>query len=333
MKRAAITATGRYMPRKTVPNSYFYEDLGLDTNEEWIRSRTGVAQRHVADVAGGETTATMSAWAAEQCLERAGLTAADLDGILVGTITPDQGVTATACLVQELIGATGAWSFDLVAACSGFVYGLAQATAMVRSGMARRVLVIGAETMSSILDYEDRNTCIIFGDGAGCSLVEAVDEGGLEIVDFAMHSAGKGAELLYMPGGGSVRPASHATVDARDHYVKQDGRAVFKHAVTRISQVTQELIARHGLTAEDVDLVVPHQANIRIIEACSRKLKIPMERIAVTVEHWANTTAATIPTTLDYVLTDQPGRIKPGDAVVLTTFGAGFTWGAALLRA
>jgi 3-oxoacyl-[acyl-carrier-protein] synthase III len=319
------------MPRRVVPNSYFYDELGLDTNEEWILSRTGVVERRIADVTGGESTATMAAWAAEQCLERAGLTPEDVDGILVATITPDQGVVATACLVQELIGAKGAWAFDLVAACSGYVFGLAQATAMVKAGMARRVLVIGAETMSSILDYTDRNTCIIFGDGAGCSLVEAADEGGLELIDFAMHSAGKGAELLYMPGGGALRPASHETVDEGMHFVKQDGRAVFKHAVTRISQVIVELLDRHGLTAADLALVVPHQANIRIIEACSRRLKVDMGRIAVTVDKWANTTAATIPTTLDWAL--QEGRVKSGDTVVFAAFGAGFTWGSALLRA
>ncbi len=329
--RAAITATGRYMPRRAVPNSHFYGELGLDTNEEWIRSRTGVVERRIADVAGGETTASMSAWAAQQCLQRAGVAPEDVDGIVVATITPDQGVTATACIVQELIGATNAWAFDLVAACSGYVFGLSQATAMVRAGMARRVLVIGAETMSSILDYTDRDTCIIFGDGAGCSLVEAVDEGGLEVLDFAMHAAGAGATLLNVPAGGSVRPASHDTVDERLHFVKQDGRAVFKHAVTRISQVITELLDKNGLTADDVALVVPHQANIRIIEACGRRLKVDMGRIAVSVDRWANTTAATIPTTLDLAL--EEGRIKPGDLVVFAAFGAGFTWGSALLRA
>lgn len=321
------------MPQLAIPNAYFYRDLGLDTTEEWIRSRTGIVTRRRADVAAGETTSSMATDAARQCIERAGITADDIDGVLLATITPDQGVNASACQVQEKLGASRAWAFDLVAACSGYVFGLAQATAMIRSGMARRILVIGAETMSSILDYRDRNTCIIFGDGAGASLVEAADEGGLELVDFAMHSSGKGASLLTVPAGGSVLPPSQATLDARLHYVKQDGRAVFKHAVTNISKVTTEVLEANGLTADDVDLVIPHQANIRIIEACSRKLKVPMERIAVTVDQWANTTAATIPTTLDWVLTDQPDRIKSGDTVVFTTFGAGFTWGSALLRA
>jgi 3-oxoacyl-[acyl-carrier-protein] synthase-3 len=331
VRRAALTATGRYFPQRVVPNSYFYDDLGLDTNEEWIRSRTGVTTRHFADVSLGETTSGMCVRAARQCLDRASVAAHQLDGIIVATITPDQALPSTACFVQEALGATGAWAFDLVAACSGYVYGLAHATAMVRSGLAHRVLVIGAETMTSILDFEDRNTCIIFGDGAGATLVEAASTGGLEIVDFRMHSAGDGAELLMVPAGGASHPASADTIAARMHYVKQDGRAVFKHAVTRISEVIMELLAGHGLGSDDVDLVVPHQANIRIIEACGRKVKVPMERIAVTVDRWANTTAATIPTTLDWCI--EEGRVPPGGNIVLATFGAGFTWGSALLRA
>lgn len=331
MRRAALTATGRYFPSRVVPNSHFYDDLGLDTNEEWIRSRTGIRTRHFADASKGETTSGMCVKAAEQCLERRSLSPDRLDGIIVATITPDQTLPSTACFVQEALGAAGAWAFDLVAACSGYVYALAQATSMVRTGMADRILVIGAETMSSILDFTDRNTCIIFGDGAGATLVEAAPTGGLEIVDFRMHSAGKGADLLMIPAGGATQPASVDTVADRLHFVKQDGRAVFKHAVTRISQVIVELLEGHGLTASDVDLVVPHQANIRIIEACGRKLKIPMDQIAVTVDQWANTTAATIPTTLDWAITE--GRVAPGSTVVLATFGAGFTWGSALLRA
>ena len=331
MRRAALTATGRYFPQRVVPNSYFYDDLGLETNEEWIRSRTGVVTRHFADASAGETTSGMCVRAARQCLERADIDATGLDGIIVATITPDQALPSTACFVQDALGASGAWAFDLVAACSGYVYALAQATSMVRTGLANRVLVLGAETMTSILDFEDRNTCIIFGDGAGATLVEAKEQGGMEIVDFRMHSAGSGAELLMIPAGGATHPASKDTVDARMHYVKQDGRAVFKHAVTRISQVIVELLEGHGLTPADVNLVVPHQANIRIIEACGRKLKIPMDQIAVTVDQWANTTAATIPTTLDWAL--EEGRVKPGDTVVLATFGAGFTWGSALLKA
>lgn len=329
MTAPRITATGRCFPERVVPNSHFYEELGLDTNEEWIRSRTGIVERHIVDRDKGESTASMAAEATRRCLEQAGLTPLDIDGIVLATITPDLPFPATACLVQDRLGATNAFAWDISAACTGYVSALAQAAAMVRAGMGKRIVAIGAETMSAILDFEDRNTCIIFGDGAGATLVEAADEGG-EIVDVVLHADGSGWELLHQPSGGSLQPPSHATIDARGHYVKQEGRAVFKHAVSRIAECVEELLERQGLTRDDVDLVVPHQANIRIITAAARRLGIPMERVAVTVDRWANTTAATIPTTLDLVL--REGRVKPGDTVVLCTFGAGFTWGAALLQ-
>jgi 3-oxoacyl-[acyl-carrier-protein] synthase-3 len=330
LKRAAIVSTGRAFPRRVVPNTWFYEELGLDTNEAWIRERTGIVERRLADVASGETTASLAAEASRIALSRADRRPEDVDAILVATITPDFPVTATAAIVQSQLGASRAWGYDLVAACSGWVFGLAQAAALIRAGMARSVLVCGSEVMSSILDYQDRNTSIIFGDGAGAALVEAAERGGGELVDFRMHIDGSGRELLYQPAGGSVEPASELSVRERRHFVFQDGRAVFKHAVTRISEVILELLDGSGLKPADVDLVVPHQANIRIIEACGRRLGIPMERIVVTVEQWANTTAATIPTSLDKAIED--GRIGPGSTVVFASFGAGFTWGAALVR-
>ncbi len=330
MTRVAITATGRFFPERSEPNSYFYEELGLDTNEEWIRTRTGIHERRVADTSKGECTASMGAAAAQQCLDRAGLTASDIDAILVGTVTPDMTFPASACLIQKELGADRAFGWDVSAACSGYVFTLAQAYGLIYSGMAKRILVIGSETMSSILDYTDRNSCIIFGDGAGATLVEAVDEGGGELIDFCMHTDGGGAGFLRMPGGGALMPASHESVDNREHFVKQDGRTVFKHAVTRICEVTLELLERNKLSPEEVALYVPHQANIRILEACSRKLSVPMDKIMVTVDRWANTTAATIPTTLDLAM--EEGRIQPGDYVVFVTFGAGFTWGSTLVR-
>ncbi len=329
MTSVRITATGRCFPTRRVPNSYFYEDLGLDTNEEWIRSRTGIVERRLVDRAAGECTASLAEGAIRAALEKRGLEPTDLDGIIVGTITPDLPFPATACLVQDRLGATSAWAWDVSAACSGYVSALAQAKALVASGMAKRVVAVGAETMSAILDYTDRNTCIIFGDGAGATLVEESDEGG-EIVDVILHAEGSGSKLLYQPSGGALDPASHATVDARGHFVKQEGRAVFKHAVSRIAEVVDELLERNGLGREQVALVVPHQANIRIIDAAARRLKIPKDRVMVTVHQWANTTAATIPTTLDLAL--EQGRVAAGDKVVLCTFGAGFTWGAALLQ-
>ncbi len=324
-----ITATGRYHPARVVPNSYFYEDLGLETNEEWIRSRTGIIERRL--VTEDDTTATMSVEACRAALAQADLTPDDVDGIIVATITGDLIFPATACRVQAALGASRAWAWDVSAACSGYVFGLAQAQAMVATGMADRILVIGAETMSAILDYTDRETCIIFGDGAGATLVEAGDGSrGGRVVDLVMHTDGTGEAMLYQPAGGSVRTPTAETIAAREHYVRQQGRPVFKAAVTRICEVIGEVLDRTGTDVEEVAWVVPHQANIRIIEACYRKLKIPKEKVVVTVDKWANTTAATIPTTLD--LACREGQIQPGDKVVLATFGAGFTWGAALLE-
>ena len=327
----AITATGRCLASRTRPNSYFYEELGLDTNEAWIRSRTGIVERRVVDREAGETTSTMCTEAARRCLAQAGLGPLDVDGILVATSTGDLVFPPTACLVQHQLGATKAWAWDCAAACSGYVFALAQADGLIKAGRARRILVLGADTMSAILDYTDRNSAIIFGDGAGCTLLERVEEPrGGRIVDVVMHADGSGMPMLYQPAGGSAKPPTHDTIDAREHFLRQDGRRVFKHAVTRITEVISELLERQGLGVDDVDLVVPHQANIRIIEACWKRLGIPEEKVMVSVERWANTTAGTIPTTLD--LAHEQGRIADGDTVVLATFGAGFTWASVLLQ-
>jgi 3-oxoacyl-[acyl-carrier-protein] synthase-3 len=330
MTRAAyITATGRYHPEWVVPNSYFYEELGLDTNEEWIRSRTGVIERR--RVTESDTTASMSTEACRRCLEQAGLQPEDIDGIIVATITGDLIFPSTACRVQAQLGARRAWAWDVSAACSGYVFGLAQARALIGAGMAQRILVIGAETMSAILDYTDRETCIIFGDGAGATLVEACEAPrGARVVDVVMHSDGNGEPMLWQRAGGSATPPSHETIDARQHFVQQQGRPVFKAAVTRICEVIHEVLERNDVALDEVAWVVPHQANIRIIEACYRRLKMPADRVIITVAQWANTTAATIPTSLDFAL--REGKVQPGDKVVLATFGAGFTWGSVLLQ-
>ena len=329
--RASVRSTGRFLPARVVPNSYFYDDLGLDTNEEWIRSRTGIITRHV--VSEGETTATMSTEASKRCLESAGLEAGDIDGVIVGTITPDQPCPSTACMVQDAIGATGAFAWDVNAACSGFVYALAQATGMVRSGIARRILVIGADAMTTILDYTDRNTCIIFGDGAGAFILEGIESDEpvpREVIDFCLHSDGSGGRYLQVPAGGSAMVSSHETVDQRLHYVKQDGRTVFKHAVTRMTEVLRELLEKNSIAGDEIDVFVPHQANKRIVEACAKRLGLEDSQVVLTLENWANTTAGTIPTSFDLAV--ETGRIKAGDLVVLGTFGAGFTWGASLIR-
>ncbi len=330
--RAVVSSTGRYFPGRKVLNSHFYDDLGLETTEDWIVSRTGIRSRYYVDRDAGEATAAMATHAARQCLERAGLEPSDVDGILIATVTPDHSFPSTACLVQDSLGARGAFGWDTSAACSGFLFTLAQAASLVKSGMARRLLVVGSDTMSSILDFTDRQTCIIFGDGAGCFLVEAADDDapGGELLDFVMHVDGSGGESLKMPAGGSRRPASAETVAQGLHFVHQDGRTVFKHAVKRMGEVIEELLARNGLTSDDIGLFIPHQANQRIILACSKRFKIPMERVMLTLEHWANTTAATLPTALDLAL--EQGRVQRGDYVVFATFGAGYTWGASLLR-
>ncbi|MCP4869377.1 MAG: ketoacyl-ACP synthase III [Proteobacteria bacterium] len=325
---AYLTSTGRFHPPTVVPNSHFYETLGLETDEEWIRSRTGVVTRHFA---GDETTGSMGLKAAQQALDKAGLEGSDLDGIILASVTPDLIFPATSGRIQTGLGAEAGWAYDTAAACSGYVYALGQATAMVRSGMADRVMVVGSETMTALLDFRDRTTCVLFGDGAGATLIEACEEPrGGRVVDVIMRTDGNGERHLKQPAGGSELPPSHETVDQRLHYVKQEGRTVFKHAVTRICEVVTQVLERNGSTNDDIALFVPHQANIRIVEACGRRLKIPPEKLVVTVDRWANTTAATIPTSLDLAL--EEGRVKPGDKVVMATFGAGFTWGAALLQ-
>jgi len=329
MRSARVAATGRAFPARVVPNSYFYEDLGLATNEEWIRSRTGIHTRHLAGP--GETTSTLATAACQQALQRANVAPEDVDGVILATVTPDQHVPAAACRVQAALGAKGAFAWDVNGGCSGFLYALTQATALVQSGAADRLLVVGADVMSSVLDFTDRATCIIFGDGAGAFLIEAAEPGSPgELGRSILHSDGTGAELLAIPAGGSAQPASAATVAQGLHFVHQDGRAVFKHAVTRIAEVIQELLAVEGLGVDDIDLFVPHQANRRIIDAAQRRLKLDPSRVAITVDRWANTTAATLPTTLDAALED--GQLQRGQVVVFATFGAGFTWGASLLR-
>lgn len=333
MIRAVLRSTGRYFPSRIVPNSYFYDDLGLDTNEEWIRSRTGIVTRHMVDHEAGEATAHMCTEAAKQALERAGVDASEVDGVICATNTPDFVFPATGCLIQHNLGATGAFGWDVQAACSGFLYALAQGVAMIKAGISKRLLICGGDTMSSFLDYTDRNTCIIFGDGAGAFLIEAAEEGEDvqgEFLNFCLHSDGSGAEFLQMPGGGSLRPPSHQTVDERLHCVHQDGRTVFKHAVKRMAEVLQELIDDAGIKKSEIALFVPHQANKRIVDACAKRLGMEDSKVMLTLPQWANTTAGTIPTSFDLAV--EEGRLKKGDYIVLATFGAGFTWGASLIR-
>jgi 3-oxoacyl-[acyl-carrier-protein] synthase-3 len=301
----------------------------VDTTDEWILERTGIRERHIADA--GMATSDMAVEAAKNCLEARGTTAADLDAIILCTVTPDHFFPSTACLVQDKLGAKHAWGFDLIAACSSFVYGLTTAAHLVGSGSHGKVLVIGADTMSRIIDYTDRATCVLFGDGAGAFLIEPGAEGEAPgFIGFRNVVDGSGGEALKMPAGGSRMPPSHETVDQRLHYVKQDGQAVFKFAVRRMGEVSLDLIRSHGLSAGDIKLMIPHQANKRIIQACADRIGIPMDRVLVNIDRYGNTTAGTIPIAAWEALRD--GRVQKGDILLLAAVGAGFTVGANLWR-
>jgi len=322
---AVITAVERYLPDRVLSN--FDLEKIVDTSDEWIRERTGISERRILD---GKPTSFMAAEVARKILERRQLDPADIDLIIVATITPDMFFPATACLVQHQIGATRAWGFDLSAACSGFVYAAVTGAQFIESGAHEKVLVIGADKMSAITDFEDRTTCVLFGDGAGGLLLERSDDPKAGLVDFEFHADGSGAESLHMKGGGSLHPPSHETVDERMHYVYQDGRAVFKFAVVRMAEVSASLLQRNGLTGDDLKLFVPHQANQRIIDAAAQRMKLPPEKVMINIDRYANTTAATIPIALSEAC-DQ-GRLEPGDLLMMAGVGGGYTWGSALFQ-
>ncbi len=323
-RRAAITAVGHFLPDDRLTN----EDLEgmVDTDDEWIRTRTGIRERRILrDEDKG--TGYMATRAAREVLERRGLDPAEVDAILVATVTPEMLFPATACFVQADIGAENAWGFDLSAACSGFLYAFTTGAHLIESGAYDRVLVIGADKMSSIVDYTDRSTCILFGDGAGAVLLEP-DAEGCGLLDAVQHTDGRHTDLLCMTGGGSLTPPTHERVDRRMHYVHQDGRAVFKYAVERMAEVSAEIMARNDLCAEDVRYLVPHQANRRIIEATARRMKLPLEKVMLNIDRYGNTTAATVP----LCLYDWEKDLRRGDLLVVSTFGGGFSWGSALVK-
>lgn len=300
----------------------------VDTSDEWIMQRVGVRERRIADK--GMATSDMAKEASLKAIACAGLTPADIDFIVVATTTPDMLFPSTACLLQAKIGATRAWGFDLMAACSGFPYALTTAAQLVASGGSRHALVIGGDVMSSIVDFTDRTTCVLFGDGAGAVVVEASDADDVGIIDFEHYVDGAGGPALCLPAGGSLHPASHETVDKRLHYVKQDGQTVFKFAVRNMEEVCRRLLVRNGITAGDIDLFVPHQANSRIIHSAADKLGLPREKVVINIDKFGNTTAGTIPLALDDAV--QQGRLKRGDLVLIAAVGAGFTVGGILLR-
>jgi len=322
-----ITALATYVPPRLLTN----QDLEkmVDTSDEWILQRTGIRERHIVDT--GVATSDLAKEAAVTALQRAGLSPKDIGLIVVGTVTPDMMFPSTACLLQEKIGAHHAWGFDISAACSAFTYSLTTASQIVASGGAEHALVVGADVMSSIIDYKDRATCVLFGDGAGAVVVSATtDESKGVILDFEHEIDGSGGPALCMPAGGSRRPSSHETIDERLHYVKQDGATVFKFAVRKTEEISRRILERNGLTPADLSLFVSHQANRRIIQSATEKLGVEPDKVIINIERFGNTTAATIPLALnDAVCT---GRLKKGDLVLLASVGAGFTVGTVLLR-
>lgn len=325
--RSVISAVEKYYPEQIVSN----QDLEklVDTSDEWIQTRTGITERR--RVAKGEASSDLATKAIEKLLKKKKIPAEEIDMIIVGTVTPDTLFPSTACRIQEKIGAKNAWGFDISAACSGFIFSLATGDQFIQTGKYKKVLVVGVDVMSSILDYTDRNTCVLFGDGCGVVLLEPESmESELGILDHICHIDGSGGDLLYMPGGGSLHPASMDTVEKKMHYARQEGKQVFKFAVSEMANVCEEILEKNNLKPSDIDIFVPHQANLRIIESCQKKLGLTDEQVVVNIEKFANTTAATIPTCLAQAVED--GRLTKGKLVLLASFGAGFTWGATLLR-
>jgi 3-oxoacyl-[acyl-carrier-protein] synthase-3 len=300
----------------------------VETSNEWILERTGIRERHLVDK--GVATSDLAAEAGRRALAQRGIPATDLEAILVATVTPDMFFPSTACLVQHKLGANGVWGFDLSAACSAFLYALQTGAQYVATGMHRKVMVIGSDVMSSIIDYTDRATCVIFGDGAGAVILEPAEEDGVGLIDFVHEVDGSGANFLYMPGGGSLNPSSRETIEKKMHYVHQDGQAVFKFAVRKQTELCEKLLRRNGLTGSDIDAFIPHQANKRIIMATADRLGMKPENIIVNIDRYGNTTAGTIPLAMGTAI--EEGKLKKGSLVLLASVGAGFTVGATLLR-
>ncbi len=323
--RAVITATGRYLPQRTLTN--FDLEKMVDTSDEWIRSRTGISERRL--VSEGEATSDMGAEIVKSILAQANKSPEEIDLIIVATVTPDMPFPSTAALVQNKVGAKNAWAFDLSAACTGFLYALETGAKLVESGAYKNVVVIGADTMSSIIDYTDRNTCVIFGDGGGGVLLEPSqsDEG---IIESILHTDGSGSEFLNMPAGGSLKPASFDTVEKRMHFARQDGKTVFKFAVKNMADVSERILTKNGFNGHDIKLFIPHQANKRIIDAAAKRCDLSDEKVLINIHKYGNTTAGTIPIGIDEAV--EEGKLDKGDLLLLAAFGGGFTWGSTLIK-
>ncbi|HBM86477.1 MAG TPA: 3-oxoacyl-ACP synthase [Opitutae bacterium] len=323
---AIILGTGSYAPENVVTN----DDLAkiVDTSDEWIRTRSGIGQRHFA--AKDEATSDMACIAAQRAIEAAGIERNEIDLIIVATMTPDMPFPSTACLVQSKLELPNVTTFDMQAACSGFVYALSVANSMLLSGNFSKALVIGAEKMSGILDFEDRTTCVLFGDGAGAAILARDTTANVGILGAIGGADGSSPSLLQQPGGGSAMPASEASIAARQHFLKMNGKEIFKSAVRVMGQASSDILEQVGYTAEDLDLVIPHQANMRIIESLAKRLKIPMEKFHNNLDRFGNTSAASVPIALDEAF--RAGRIKSGDLILLVAFGAGLTWASTLIK-
>ena len=321
---AAITAVGGYVPEYRLTNAEL--EKMVETNDEWIRTRTGIEERRILKEPG-KATSDLCIPAVKEILEKKNLDPKEIDCIICATVTPDMVFPATANIVADKVGATNAFSYDLGAACSGFLFALTTGAAYIESGRYKKVIVVGADKMSAIIDYTDRATCIIFGDGAGAVLLEP-DEDGYGLRDAILRSDGSGRDFLYMKAGGSLKPATIETVTAKEHYVYQEGKTVFKFAVVGMAEVSAEIMERNNLTADDIAWLVPHQANLRIIDATANRMNLPKEKVMINIQKYGNTTAGTLP----LCLWDWEKQLKKGDYLVLAAFGGGFTWGATLVK-
>ncbi len=325
-RRAKISALGTYVPPKVLTN----KDLEkmVETNDQWIVERTGIKERHV--LAEGKGVSDICVEAAKKCLAARGIQPSEVEVIIVGTVTPDMMFPSTACLVQDKIGAKGAWGFDVSAGCSGFVFALQAGVKLVESGAHSKVLVCGADANTRMTDYTDRATCVLFGDGGGAVLIEPAEEGEIGMIDFVHEIDGSGGVSLNLPAGGSLNPPTHETIDKKMHFIHQDGQAVYKFAVRKMAEATTKVLERNGVTGADLGCFIPHQANKRIITSTADRLGMPSDRVIINIEKYGNTSAGTIPLAMETAI--EEGKLKKGDLVLLAAVGAGFTVGAALLR-
>ena len=324
--RAKISALGTYVPPRLLTNADL--EQMVDTNNEWIMTRVGIRERHIVD--RGVASSDLAVEAAKKALALRGMQASELETIIVGTVTPDMLFPSTACIVQDKLGAKGAWGFDLSAACSAFVYSLQVGAQFIATGAHKKVMAIGADVMSSIIDYTDRATCVIFGDGAGAAILEPATDDSEGLIDFIHEVDGSGGQFLYMPGGGSLHPASRETIEKKMHYVHQDGQQVFKFAVRKQTELCLKLLERNGLKGSDIDVFIPHQANLRIINATADRLGLRPESVVVNIDRYGNTTAGTIPLAMNTAM--EEGKLKKGSLVLVASVGAGFTIGSVLMR-